>query len=198
MTIARPAETEFNPFYAGYVGKVSDPVALLKEQLAAFDQLRGLAETVGDHRYAEGKWSVKELIGHMADSERVFAYRLLRVARADKAPMAGFDENAWAAVAPHARRRLAAVVDELIAVRRSTLAQIESLDDTAVANSGVANNAPVTARAICWIIPGHAQHHLGILAERYVVGPVLHILKRADESGCEAQIRAARQGVAPS
>lgn len=169
MTIARPAQSEFNPFYAGYVGKVSDPVALLKDQIAAFEKLRGLAETVGDHRYAEGKWSVKELVGHMADTERVFTYRLLRIARADKAPLAGFDEKAWAAVAPHARRRLAEVVDELIAIRRSTIALIESLDDTAIANTGVANNSPVTARAICWIIPGHAQHHLDVLAERYGV-----------------------------
>ncbi|MFA5910950.1 MAG: DinB family protein [Vicinamibacterales bacterium] len=169
MTIARPAASEFNPFYAGYVGKVSDPVALLKDQIAAFEKLRGLAETVGDHRYAEGKWSVKELVGHMADTERVFSYRLLRIARADQAPLAGFDENAWAAVAPHGKRRLADVVDELIAVRRSTIALIESLDDTAMANAGVANNSPVTARAICWIIPGHAQHHLGVLHERYGV-----------------------------
>ena len=169
MIIARPAASEFNPFYAGYVGKVSDPVALLKEQIAAFEKLRGLAVTVGDHRYAEGKWSVKELIGHMADTERVFSYRLVRIARGDKAPLAGFDENAWAAVAPHGKRRLADVVDELIAVRRSTIALVESLDDTAIANAGVANNAPVTGRAICWIIPGHAQHHLGILGERYGV-----------------------------
>lgn len=169
MTIARPAQTEFNPFYAGYVGKVSDPVALLKEQIAAFEKLRGLAETVGDHRYAEGKWSVKELIGHMADTERVFGYRLLRIARGDQAPLAGFDERAWAAVAPHGKRRLAGVVDELIAVRRATIPLVESLDDTALANAGVANNAPVTGRAICWIMPGHAQHHLDVLHERYGV-----------------------------
>jgi DinB superfamily len=169
MTLTKPQETEFAPFYAGYVGKVSDPVALLAEQIAAFEKLRGLAESVGDHRYAEGKWSVKELVGHMADTERVFGYRLIRIARGDQTPLAGFDENAWAAVAPHRKRPLAAVVDELIAVRRSTIALVESLDDTAMANAGVANNNPVTARAICWIIPGHAQHHLDVLRERYGV-----------------------------
>lgn len=169
MTIARPAPSEFNSFYAGYVGKVTDPVVLLEEQIAAFEKLRGLPEATGDFRYAEGKWSVKELLGHMADAERVFGYRLLRIARADTTPLAGFDEDAWAAVAPHGRRRLAAVVDELIAVRRSTLALVESLDEAAIANTGVANGSPVTGRAICWIIPGHAQHHLGILAERYGV-----------------------------
>jgi DinB superfamily len=171
MAIARPTPSEFDSFYKGYVSQITDagPLALLKDQVAAFEQLRGLGETVGDYRYAEGKWSVKELVGHMADAERVFAYRLLRIARADKTPLAGFDENAWAEVAPHGKRRLVDVVDELIAVRRATILLIESLDDAALANAGVANNCPVTGRAICWIIPGHAQHHLGILNERYAL-----------------------------
>ncbi len=171
MTIARPAATEFDPFYKGYVGQITEagPLALLKDQVATFEQLRGLGETVGDYRYAEGKWSVKELIGHMTDAERVFSYRLLRIARADKMPLAGFDENAWAEVAPHGKRRLVDVVDELIAVRKATILLVESLDDTALTNAGVANNCPVTGRAICWIIPGHAQHHLGILRDRYSV-----------------------------
>ena len=82
-------------------------------QIAAFETIRGLSDTAGDFRYADGKWTVKEVLGHMADAERVFAYRLLRIARFDQTPLAGFDENAWAAVAPHARRPLAAVVDEL-------------------------------------------------------------------------------------
>ena len=169
MTIPRPQDTEFAPFYAGYVGNVSDPVALLKDQIAAFETLRGLADAKGDHRYADGKWSVKEVLGHMADAERVFGYRLVRIARADKTPLSGFDENAWAAVAPHGKRPLAGVADELIAVRRSTIALVESLDETALANMALANNNPVTARAICWIIPGHAQHHLDVLRERYGV-----------------------------
>ena len=169
MTIARPAESEFAPFYAGYIAKVGDrgPLAFLNAQVAELQRIRGLADAKGDFRYAEGKWSVKELLGHMADAERVFAYRLLRIARADKTPLAGFDENAWAEVAPHGRRTLAQVVDDLIAVRRATITLVESLDETALTNIGIANNNPVSGRAICWIIPGHAQHHLGILAERY-------------------------------
>ena len=169
MTIARPAESEFAPFYAGYIAKVGDrgPLAFLNAQVAELQRIRGLADAKGDFRYAEGKWSVKELLGHMADAERVFAYRLLRIARADKTPLAGFDENAWAEVAPHGRRTLAQVVDDLIAVRRATITLVESLDETALTNIGIANNNPVSGRAICWIIPGHARHHLGILAERY-------------------------------
>jgi len=99
----------------------------------------------------------------------VFSYRLTRIARADQTPLAGFDENAWAATAPHARRPMASVVDEMIAVRRSTLALIDSLDESSIGNTGVANNNPVSARAICWIMAGHTKHHLDILAERYGV-----------------------------
>lgn len=172
MIIARPAETEFAPFYAGYIAKVADsgPLTMLANQIAAFENLRGLPDETGNYRYAEGKWSVKEVLGHTADAERVFTYRLLRIARADKTPLAGFDENAWAAVAPHGRRELSDVVDDLIAVRRATITLIGSLDETAAGNVGVANHNPVSGRAICWIIPGHVQHHLGILAERYDLG----------------------------
>ncbi len=169
MTIQKPQDTEFASFYAGYVGKVplQGPEALLNDQLAAFNTVRSLSENEGNHRYAEGKWSVKELVGHVVDTERVFAYRLLRIARADQTPLAGFDENAWAAVAPHGKRRLADVADELVAVRKATLALVGSLDEASLARTAVANNTLVSARAICWIIPGHAQHHLDILRERY-------------------------------
>jgi len=99
----------------------------------------------------------------------VFSYRLTRIARGDSTPLAGFDENAWAKAAPHGRRRLADVVKELIAVRRSTLALIDSLEPPMLDNVGIANNNPVSARAICWILAGHSEHHLTILGERYGV-----------------------------
>lgn len=170
-TITRPDQSEFASFYAGYIGKVPDsgPVEMLTAQIGALEKLRAVPEDQGNYRYADGKWTVKELIGHIADAERVFSYRLTRIARADKTPLAGFDENAWAETAPHRNRNIADVVNELIAVRRSTLALIDSLDDTSIGNSGVANNNPVSARAICWILAGHTQHHLDILRERYDV-----------------------------
>jgi uncharacterized damage-inducible protein DinB len=171
MTIARPQTSEFAPFYAGYVGKVPDsgPVGLMNAQIAAFEALRALPEDKSNYAYAEGKWTVKEVIGHLADGERVFSYRLLRIARGDQTPLAGFDENTWARTAPHARRKMSSVVDEMVAVRRSTLALIDSLEESSIGNTGVANNTPVSARAICWILAGHSAHHLGILAERYGV-----------------------------
>ena len=171
MTITRPDQSEFAQFYAGYVGKVPDsgPLALLKDQISAIEKLKALPDDTANHRYADGKWTVKELIGHVTDAERVFSYRLTRIARGDKTPLAGFDENAWAKMAPHRWRPIAAVVDELIAVRRSTLALMDSLDDTAIGNTALANNHPITGRALCWIIAGHAKHHLDILQERYGV-----------------------------
>jgi hypothetical protein len=169
MIITRPEPSEFASFYAGYIGKVPDsgPEPLMREQLGAIEKLRYLPEDRGNHAYADGKWTVKELIGHVADAERVFSYRLTRIARGDSTPLAGFDENAWAKAAPHAHRRIADVVDELLAVRRSTLALIHSLDDASIGNQGIANNNPVSARAICWIMAGHTKHHLDILQDRY-------------------------------
>jgi uncharacterized damage-inducible protein DinB len=171
MTIPQPQETEFAPFYAGYIAKVSTtgPIALLENQLDAFDMLRKVPADESNHRYAHDKWSVKEVVGHVADAERVFSYRLLRIARADVTPLAGFDENAWAKTAPHGNRRLADVADELIAVRKATITLVASLDEAALSRTALANNKPVSARAICWIIPGHAQHHLDVLRERYGV-----------------------------
>ena len=171
MTIKRPDQSEFAPFYAGYIGKVPDsgPLPLMKEQIGQLEKLRALPEDQANHRYDAGKWTVKELIGHVADAERVFSYRLTRIARGDKTPLSGFDENAWAKTAPHRKRPIAEVVDEMIAIRRSTLALMESLDDTTIANVGLANNNSVSARAICWIMAGHTKHHLDILAERYGV-----------------------------
>ena len=174
MIVDRPQPTEFNEFYAGYIGKVPDtgPAGLLRAQLASFEKLRHLSEEQGRYRYAEGKWTISELVGHMADTERLFSYRLLHVLRGDAAPLAGMDEKAWTAAAPHANRRIADVADEMSAVRRATIALVESIDAAGLARSGVANNFPISARALCWILPGHAQHHLEVLRDRYQISAV--------------------------
>jgi uncharacterized damage-inducible protein DinB len=171
MTIGRPEPTEYAPFYAGYVDKVpaTGPFVLLESQIYAFDALGHAAKDKADYRYAAGKWTVKELLGHVADAERVFSYRLLRIARGDQTPLPGWDEKQWAGAAPHARRSLAHIVEELVAVRGSTLTLVRSLDEAALSRRGTANNAEVTVRALCWITPGHAQHHLDVLRDRYAV-----------------------------
>ena len=169
MTIKRPDQSEFAPFYAGYIGKVPDsgPASLMNTQIGELEKLRSLPEDKANHAYAAGKWTVKELLGHVVDAERVFSYRLVRIARGDKTPLSGFDENAWAKTAPHKKRPIADVVDEMIAVRRATLALVDSLDESTISNVGLANNNSVSARAICWIMAGHMKHHLDILKERY-------------------------------
>jgi len=169
MIIKRPDQSEFAPFYAGYIGKVPDsgPAPLLNEQIGQLERLRSLPEDKANHAYAEGKWTVKELIGHVADAERVFSYRLTRIARGDKTPLSGFDENAWAKTAPHGKRPIAAVIDEMIAIRRATLARVDSPEKWTISKVGVATNNSVSARAICWIMAGHTKHHLDILKERY-------------------------------
>ena len=169
MTIAAPQSSEFNEYYARYIGTVppSGPLASLNAQLAVFDKLGQLSDVAADFCYADGKWSVREVLGHMADVERLFSYRLLHIARGDQAPLPGMDEKVWSAHAPHDRRPISQIAQEMIALRRATIALVESLDEAAVARAGVASGFPVTARALCWILPGHAQHHLHVLKEKY-------------------------------
>ena len=171
MIIKRPDQSEFAPFYAGYIAKVPDsgPGSELQGQIGELEKLRGLPEDKANYAYAAGKWTMKDLIGHVADAERVFSYRLTRIARGDKTPLSGFDENAWAKTALHGKRRLSDLIDEMIAVRRATLALVDSLDESSIGNVGLANNNSVSARAICWIMAGHTKHHLDLLRERYAV-----------------------------
>ena len=169
MTIERPQASEFNEYYGRYIGKVpaTGPVTQLTDQIGRFERLRGLSEHDAGRRYAEGKWNVKEVVGHISDTERLFSYRLLHIVRGDPAPLPGMDEKVWSAVAPHATRRMGEVADELIAVRRATLALIGSIDGDRLARTGVASSFPISARALCWILPGHTQHHLDVLKEKY-------------------------------
>ena len=169
MTIAPPQPSEFNEYYGRYIGKVppSGPLAPLKAQLADFEKLGQMKDADAGYRYAGGKWSVREVLGHIADVERLFSFRLLHIARGDEAPLPGMDEKVWAANAPHDSRPISAIAQEMILLRGATIALVESLDEAAVARAGVASGFPVTARALCWIVPGHAQHHLDVLRDRY-------------------------------
>lgn len=172
MSIQKPAVGEYLPFYQGYIDRVASAPRLLPVlagQVPVIERLAALDESRARHRYADGKWSVREVVGHMADAERVFAYRMLRIARRDQTPLAGFDENAYVAAAGFEQRPMADVAGELRDVRQATLSFVTSLDEEAAARMGRANDAPVSVRAIAWIIAGHAAHHLAVLRERYGV-----------------------------
>jgi hypothetical protein len=168
-SITRPQPDEIPDFFKGYVNEIaSEPegLAALERQRPAIEAL-ARATDHASHRYAEGKWTVREVIGHMIDAERVFAYRLLRIARGDRTPLAAFDENRYAATSNADRRELADLVKEFMLVRESTLALVRSLDEGMLANRGEVRAGPITARAQVFVTAGHAAHHLNILKERY-------------------------------
>ncbi len=167
----RPGADEYIPYYGAYISKApdGDVVTTLERQLGeTLGVLKAIPETKGSHRYAPGKWSIKELVGHVADAERVFGFRALWFARAAPGEMPGFDENVWVPAAGADRRALADVVAEYEAVRKGSLALFRSLDDAAANRRGVANGKAVSVRALAWIIAGHDRHHLGVLRERYL------------------------------
>jgi uncharacterized damage-inducible protein DinB len=166
----RPADTEYASFYAGYVNAVpeGDIVAQLQEHGAALDAaLASVPDERGGHRYAEGKWSIRDVIGHLIDTVRIFTYRALRIARGDTTPLAPFDENAYTAAAGADARTVSDLRDELRAVRASTIWLFASLADDAWTRVGIASGKEISVRALAYIVTGHAIHHQRILTERY-------------------------------
>jgi hypothetical protein len=173
MLIPRPGADEHAPYYSTYVNAVEgDDVlgVLTAARRSTAEFLAGIAPARAGYRYAPGKWTFREVIGHLSDAERIFGYRMLRIARGDTTPLAGFDENAYVPAARFESRSLAEVAEEFAAVRDGTLALVRGLDAAALALHGVASNHPVSARALVWIIAGHEQHHLRVLRERYLPG----------------------------
>ena len=168
----RPDASEYAPFYAGYVAKVPDGDLLttLEAQVGeVFQVLNPITEAKGGFAYGDGKWTVKEVLGHVVDAERVFSYRVMRIARGDQTPLPGFDEKAWVPRSGANDRTVADLLGEFRAVRAATLALLRHLPAESTTRKGVASEREVSVRALAWIIAGHANHHLGILRERYLV-----------------------------
>jgi hypothetical protein len=170
-TVGRPEAGEYAAYYEKYIARITGPDILetLDEQCRQMLLLlSGLTESDGEIRYAPGKWSVKEVVSHVCDAERIFAYRALRFGRGDATPLAGFDENEYVSHAPFAKLAPAELVEEFSAVRRATLSLFRSFDQEAWTRSGVANNNPVSVRALAYIIAGHELHHRRMLEEKYL------------------------------
>lgn len=173
MAPKRPHDDEFAPFYAGYVARVpeGDVLALLSEQGDETQRrLGGLSTEQALHRYAPGKWSVKEVLGHLADTERIMAYRTLCIGRGDSTPLPGFDENLYVPAGHFDQRDLAHLLAELATVRAATMSLFRTFDSEAWLRRGTSNNHMVSARALAYIVAGHELHHLNVLAERYGLG----------------------------
>ena len=169
-----PQTDEYAPFYAGYVQRVpegGDILALLSDQP---DQLRVLLQGIPDadanSRPAPGEWSVKEVIGHICDSERIFAYRALRIARGDTTPLAGFNQNEYVEATDFNVRSLADLMEEFTLQRRANVVCFKSLTDTEMTRRGVASEHPISARALLFIMVGHVMHHIESLQVDYKVG----------------------------
>jgi hypothetical protein len=165
----RPSPTEYAPYYGKYVALVpeDDILAALEAQLAELlALLRAVPEEEGNVRHPPYTWSVKEVVGHLTDGERIFGYRALRFARGDTTPLPGFDENEYARVAGFDNSPLADLVLEFEAVRRSHLWLFRNLPEAAWARVGEANGSAVSVRALAYIIAGHGRHHTAILRRR--------------------------------
>jgi hypothetical protein len=173
LAISRPAPDEYFEYYGKYIEMVpgDDATPALRDQIGETVRLlKPLDEQKALHRYAPGKWSVKEVVGHLSDSERVFAYRALRMGRGDATPLPGYDENAFVPAGRFDARPLADIVHEFELVRAASIALFRGLDDEALLRRGTANDKRISVRALAWITAGHELHHRRLLIERYGVG----------------------------
>jgi uncharacterized damage-inducible protein DinB len=168
----RPLPTEYAPAHHGYVELVpeEDIVPAIAAQSAETQKLLAtLDENRGMYRYAEGKWSVKEVLGHIADAERVFGFRALAIARGETKPLPGFDEDEYVRNASFDSWKLGELSEYYALARRATLVFFNNLPEDAWMRTGTANGSPVSVRGLAWVIVGHERHHLSILRERYKV-----------------------------
>jgi len=169
QVLSHPGADEYAPYYNTYIAPVAGQNALetLVTQLDALDPLRSLDDDRALHRYAPDKWSVKETVGHITDAERIFACRMLRVARGDKTPMPSFDQQPYVDAAHFDTMAIGALVDSFRATRAASIALAGEIDADAWLRTGTASGFTVSARALAYIITGHATHHIGILRDRY-------------------------------
>lgn len=168
----RPEKTEYAEFYAGYVSLVeeTDVVSALQTQLTEIEILFAeMAAEKADFRYAPGKWSVRELLGHMIDGERIFSYRALRISRNDQTPLPGFEENSYVENSNFNERSIADLLEEFLYLRQANIIFFKNLDENAWSRIGTASNAQISVRALAFIMVGHVRHHVNILRERYSI-----------------------------
>ena len=171
VKIERPATDEYAPYFQRYIDQVpaGDVLELLGRQVEeTATLLAGVSERDAGFRYAEGKWSIRDVVGHVADTERIFVYRALCFARGERAMLPGFEENDYVANAKFGGRSLADLVAELRTVRAATLGFFAGLDPEELLRRGSANHRPYTVRSIAYITAGHERHHVKILTERYL------------------------------
>lgn len=169
--ITKPEATEYAPFYAGYVQCVpegSDIITLMSAQTGELTaMLTGISDEKAIERPEAGEWNIKEVLGHLCDTERIFAYRALRIARGDSTPLAGFDQNTYVSGTQFERRPLADLVEEFAAQRKSNVLCFKTLTDEESKRMGTASDVPITTRALLYCMVGHVMHHIESLKQDY-------------------------------
>lgn len=169
--IGKPAASEYNEYYHKYVSLVEDADLLcaMEDQIRDTRELfAGFPEERGSHAYADGKWTIKEVISHLLDGERIFGYRLLRIARGDETPMEGFEQDGYIENSHANERGFNDLLCEFGELRAANMRLMHSLDESDWHRAGTASGSPVTARALAYIMAGHVRHHLNIIQERYL------------------------------
>ncbi len=160
--------TTYQKTYVDYVPD-GDLVKIMEDQLLVILNLaRGIDEAKLNYRYAAGKWSIPELFVHIADAERIFTYRILRIMRGDKTPLAGFEEDDYVKECGAQERNFAAIAEEFVQVRKSSICLLSSATNEQLERTGIANNMEVSALQLAYILVGHAMHHLRVIRERYL------------------------------
>lgn len=167
--ISIPTAEEFGAFYQGYIDKVvGDPIEVLSNQFYQYATFINDNSDRMDYRYADGKWSIRESLIHLIDTEQIFAYRALRISRGDKTPLAGFNQDDYIKDNDFSHITTEDILEEFENQRRATLSMIKKFTTAQINNWGVASNANTSVRALIYIIAGHAQHHLDLFNERYL------------------------------
>ena len=167
----RPKENEYAPYYHTYIGKVPDGEILTNLRHIHHETqelLYNFPEDKGDYRYAEGKWTIKEVLMHLIDTEQVMAYRALRVARQDKTPLPGFDQDLFARNIDVSNRTVKSLAEEFAITRDLTHVMFRHFPDAAFEHIGTASDKPVSVRALAYIIMGHEIHHRKVLIDKYL------------------------------
>jgi len=167
----RPETTEFAPYYNNYISLVDgDNVLPIMEKQPG--ELRAMfasvSEDKGTFAYADGKWTVKELLSHLIDGERIFAYRVLRISRGDETPIEGFEQDDYIATSNANNRSFSDLLDEFDLQRRSNMLMLNNISDEGSKRMGTASDNPVSTRALVYCLAGHVRHHVKILNERYL------------------------------
>lgn len=172
MNIKQITSDEYAGYYANYINAVSDEYSLIEELEISVHRLIKFVQNIPmdkfDYRYAEGKWTIKDILLHLIDVERIFAYRALRFARRDRTPLASFDEDAYVISACANQRNIQDLLSELATVRQATLALFKTFSEEDLSQIGQASGQPMSVRALGFVIIGHQNHHQKIFQERYL------------------------------